>query len=342
MSNLKNYHIAVIGAGVVGLSTAVCIQQSVPESIVTVFADKFGDETLSSGAGGLYRPEISIDSDINKLRKWCRDSMDHFLEILASPDAGKAGVQCVSGYHLTTSEGHVARNSLLEEMAPLYRDLSEKELKLFPSHYKSGVFFSTIIADCRHYLQWLTKKFTDAGGKIEVRHISKISELPKAYDVIVNCTGLGAKNLLSDNMLVPVRGQTIRVKAPWIKHFYYGDEAYIVPGVDYVTLGGVKDYGSWKMEVNPYQKQFIFDKCVELVPSLKNAEVLYDWVGLRPYRFSVRLDANIIQCDGKHYLVVNNYGHGGHGVTLSWGTAKHATELVCKVLQSSEFLISRL
>lgn len=342
MSNSKNYRVCVIGAGVVGLSTAVCIQQSIPESIVTVFADKFGDETLSSGAGGLFRPEISIDFDTNKLRKWCRDSMDHFLEILKSPDASKAGMQCVSGYHLTSSEKHAAQNSFLKEMVPVYRDLSEKELKLFPSQYKNGIFFSTIITDCRYYLPWLTKKFKDAGGKIEIRHISKFSELPENYDVIVNCTGLGARNLLSDDMLIPVRGQTIKVKAPWIKHFYYGDEVYIVPGVDYITLGGVKDFGSWKMQVNPYQKQFIFDKCVELVPSLQNAEVFCDWVGLRPYRPSLRLDTSIIQCDGKYYAVVHNYGHGGHGVTLSWGTAKHATELVRKVLQSPELPISRL
>lgn len=60
--------IAVIGAGVVGLSTAVCLQKEFPSSNVTIIADKVCDDTLSAGAGGLYRPEINIDHNINRLK----------------------------------------------------------------------------------------------------------------------------------------------------------------------------------------------------------------------------------------------------------------------------------
>ena len=47
--------IAVVGAGVVGLSTAVCLQQHLPDVTVTVVADKFTTATTSDGAAGIFR-----------------------------------------------------------------------------------------------------------------------------------------------------------------------------------------------------------------------------------------------------------------------------------------------
>lgn len=330
--------VVVIGAGVVGLSTALCLQKEFPSIKVTVIADKIGDDTLSAGAGGLFRPEINMHHNFKRMKKWCADSLSHFLEIISSADCSEAGMQLVSGYHLSTCNSSLTENPLLEELLPEFRKLSEKELHMFPPHFKYGVFYTTVITDCRYYLSWMKAKFEAVGGKIILKNISSFSEIHDEYKIIVNCTGLGAKQLANDKMLVPIRGQTIKVKAPWIKNFYYGDDAYIIPGLDYVTLGGIKDYGSWNTKINPYQKQFIWDKCTELVPSLKRADIAWEWVGLRPYRPSVRVDVSFHDCNGKLRPVVNNYGHGGHGVTLSWGTAVEATRNVKKLLSKKEFV----
>ncbi|KFM58663.1 D-aspartate oxidase, partial [Stegodyphus mimosarum] len=316
----KQKNIAVIGAGVIGLSTALCLQKEFPSASLSLYADKFNEDTLSAGAGGIFRPELNIDENFERLSKWCEDSFSHFLELAHSPEASKAGIQLVSGYHLSSNSLQI-QNPLLLKLLPECREVQEKELKMFPRHYKYGMFYTTIITDCRYYLPWMKSKFQEANGNIVPKYITNICEIAENHDVVVNCSGLGAKKLLKDNMLIPVRGQTIKVKAPWIKHFYYGDEVYVLPGLDYVTLGGVKDHGSYNMNVSSYQKQFIWDKCTELVPSLKRAEVAWDWVGLRPYRPSVRIDANFIPCNGNYKMVVNNYGHGGHGIALSWGTA---------------------
>ena len=48
--------IAVIGAGIVGLTSAINIQKLMPDAKVTIIADKFEKDTTSYGAGGLYRP----------------------------------------------------------------------------------------------------------------------------------------------------------------------------------------------------------------------------------------------------------------------------------------------
>lgn len=47
--------------------------------------------------------------------------------------------------------------------------------------------------------------------------------IDEGYNFVINCTGFGAKWLCNDNKLVPLRGQVYKVKAPWIKMFYYGD-----------------------------------------------------------------------------------------------------------------------
>lgn len=337
----KSCHIGIIGAGVIGLSTALSISQKVPSAQIHVFADQIGDDTLSAGAGGLFRPETTGYPDKQLLIKWCQSSLAHFYDIFKSPEGSSAGVQLVSGYHLSSNENEI-KNPLLEILLPDCRKLRKEEISLFSTCYKSGIFYTTIIVDCRYYLPWMKSKFEESGGKVTLKHISNLSEISDDFDVLINCAGLRAKNLVTDDLLIPVRGQTIKVKAPWIKHFYYGDDVYVIPGVDYVTLGGIKDYGSWNMKVNTYQKQFIWDKCLELVPSLKKAEIAWDWVGLRPYRPFIRVDANLIQLNGKYKKVINNYGHGGHGVSLSWGTAQETAELVTKILTQQSAVISKL
>ncbi|GFT64008.1 d-aspartate oxidase [Nephila pilipes] len=339
--DLKGKDIAVLGAGIVGLSTALSLQEEFPMANITVFADKFNEETLSSGAGGIFRPDINVHGDEERVRTWCKDSLSHFMDIIKSSNSSQAGIQLISGYHLSSLFPYL-ENKLVEDILPDWRNLNEKDLKLFPVEFKGGQFYTSPVVDCRYYLPWMKTKFEENGGKIIKKHIFTFEEIPDIYCMIVNCTGLGAKSLLQDNMLVPIRGQTIKVKAPWIKHFYYSDDVYIIPGVDYVTLGGVKDYGSWNMKVNKYQQEFIRNTSIELIPSLKNAEVLYDWVGLRPFRPNVRVDAAFVPHHDSYRLIVNNYGHGGHGVALSWGTAQEAKRIVKKILMKQDFPLSKL
>ncbi|XP_015921193.1 D-aspartate oxidase [Parasteatoda tepidariorum] len=336
-------NVAVIGAGVVGLSTALSIQEVFPSFKISIFADKFNEETLSSGAGGIFRPEINVHPDSDRVRKWCLDSLSHFTSILNSREASDAGMELVSGYQLSSTSSH-PQNQFLQDLLTQYQVLDEEEIasKSFPEKFRKGVFFTTIVTDCRYYLPWMKSKFEKAGGEIKRKTLTSLDDIPRHYDIVVNCSGLGAQHLISDDQLVAVRGQTIRVKAPWIKHFYYGDAVYILPGVDYVTLGGIKDYGSYDLEVNNYQRQWILDKCVELVPSLKNAEIVRDWVGLRPHRPSVRVDACFVPSDKNYRMVVNNYGHGGHGVALSWGTAQDVTRIIKKLLSTKDFVASKL
>lgn len=136
--------------------------------------------------------------------------------------------------------------------------------------------------------------------------------------------------MCDDAKLVPIRGQVVKVRAPWIKTAFYADsDTYIIPGFDgTVTLGGTRQYESWNLEPDKYDSLAIRDRCESLVPGLRKAPVVREAVGLRPHRSSVRVEMEIIRDSADNAVrVIHNYGHGGYGVTTSPGTAKHAVEL---------------
>jgi D-aspartate oxidase len=339
--------IVVVGAGIVGLSTAVCLQETLQSIDVTIVADKLLQETLSFGAGGLFRPEANIGASKEGIKEWAKNSYDRFLELVMSSEAGESGMQLVSGYHMSSYSRESLNNEILAELIPDFRDFNENERRLFPNRFKHGVFWTTIITDPRYYMPWLTNRFNTNGGRIVNKHLESLQELEN-YDVIVNCSGLNAKTLVNDWKITAVRGQTVKVKAPWIKHFYFADDAYVIPGRDYVTLGGIKEYGDFNTNLKEYDRQSIWQRCTEVVPSLQKAEVVFEWVGLRPQRQPVRVETELMRNQRNHassdLKVVHNYGHGGHGITLSWGTAKHATNLVKQLLidESSSQISSKL
>lgn len=172
-------------------------------------------------------------------------------------------------------------------------------------------------------------KFLNAGGKVLSRKITNFSELYGSYDIIINCSGLEAKTLCNDRKLMPIRGQLIKVHAPWIKMVYYGDyDTYIVPGFTGVTLGGCRNFESFDTKPNQYDFDSIKTRCEALVPSLKTAKVMEVRVGLRPHRDPVRVEYEFIDTSRGILKVVHNYGHGGYGVTTAPGTAKYAVKLV--------------
>ncbi|XP_076338371.1 D-aspartate oxidase-like [Tachypleus tridentatus] len=337
MASLKvsSPKVAVMGAGIIGLSTALCIKETIPSVDLTLIADKFDNETLSSGAGGLFGPDVSIGPNEEVFRQWCRDSYEHFLSLLLSPDASTTGVIPLSGYDLSTTTEEAVKTDVLVELIPSMRSVTDQELKLFPPEIRAGIFYTSFVVDCRRYLPWLRNRIERKGVKIQCTNIKSFKELAGQFDVLVNCTGLGSKQLFDDKYLTPVRGQVIKVSAPWIKHFYFAEHTYVIPGTDYVTLGGTKELGNWKTDLSCYDRRSIWERCIRLVPSLEKAEILWEWVGLRPFRQPVRVEKETIKLKHGTQKVVHNYGHGSHGIGLSWGTAKHAVVLLQEMLNVS-------
>ncbi|TSO25156.1 D-aspartate oxidase [Bagarius yarrelli] len=300
---MKKVKVAVVGAGVVGLSTAVCISEALPFCTITVLAEKFSPDTTSDIAAGILLPKEIPDSKSN-----------------------------VSRYQLFREVPKITR-PYWADIVFGFRTMTNHEMKRFPnSTYGQAV--TTLKCESIRYLSWLEKRLTKAGGQMKQDKVTDFQQLAQSYDVLVNCSGLGARYLVGDEQVHPVRGQIIKVYGPWLKHFIREAETttYIYPGIDYVTLGGTQQVNDWRLEVDEDDSKDIMQRCSTFVPSLSTAQVLGEKVGLRPGRRNLRLEREWLQVQERMVPLVHNYGHGSWGISLSWGTALEALDLVRKSL----------
>jgi D-amino-acid oxidase len=180
------------------------------------------------------------------------------------------------------------------------------------------------------YLAWLQGRLQALGGTLELRALRSLDEALDAAATVVNCAGLGARELCADARLQPVRGQVVRVAQPGLRRFLvddYGPEGmtYVIPRCGDVVLGGTAEEGAEDLRPDPDAAAAILRRAVVLEPALAGAAVLGTAVGLRPCRDSVRLEPEL---RGPGRRVVHNYGHGGAGVTLSWGCALEVVQRV--------------
>jgi D-amino-acid oxidase len=172
------------------------------------------------------------------------------------------------------------------------------------------------------YLGWLRGRVLALGGTVTRLNLP---ELPHGGDVVVNCAGLGARLLGGDTSVVPVSGQVVYVEQFgldrwWLDTTTPEGPTYVIPRSRDVVVGGTDVEGDWSRTPSPEVAASILERGARLVPELGAARVLRHKVGLRPARPEVRLER-----DGR---VVHCYGHGGAGVTLSWGCADEVAGLV--------------
>lgn len=329
---MSECHIGVFGAGIVGLNTSLQLQQLLRNAHITVIADSFNEETTSDGAAGLFEPANYFAGPTPQItHEWIGESYNIYKNYMNNSGCG---IKEIYGYLLSKHSYEKTRNKFLERLVK-FKEVDADELKSIPHfNWKYGSYFPTLLIESRLFLPWAMKRFISNGGSVKKGRLNRFSETENfgKFDVIVNCTGLGARELCGDERLLPIRGQVFKVDAPWLKNFYYGDKTtYIIPGFTAATLGGVREYASWDREVNKYESQGIWERCTEIVPQLSTAPVIREWVGLRPHRDVVRVEPEIIN----GLKVVHNYGHGGYGVTSAPGTAKTAADYVVDLLRST-------
>uniref|UniRef100_A0A8C3M8G1 D-aspartate oxidase n=1 Tax=Geospiza parvula TaxID=87175 RepID=A0A8C3M8G1_GEOPR len=230
--------VAVVGAGVIGLSTALCITETCPSCSVTVLSDQFSPNTTSDVAAGMLIPHIYPDTPIHRQKQWFQETFTYLFAISNSAQASEAGIHLVSG-------SPKEELPFWSDIVLGFRPMSEAELQKFPQH-RFGQAFTTLKCDCPPYLLWLEKRLKAAGTQMYTRKVADLWELHREYDIVVNCTGMGAHQLVGDKQLFPVRGQVLKVHAPWVTQFIRDGDGltYIYPGIHRVTLGGTREKGS--------------------------------------------------------------------------------------------------
>jgi D-amino-acid oxidase len=177
------------------------------------------------------------------------------------------------------------------------------------------------------YLPWLREACTAAGVEIQLQRVADLAEVPG--DVVVLAAGLGSGPLVGDDTGVAVQGQVVRLADPGLTGWLLDEDnpaglTYVVPRGDDVVCGGTAVEGATGTEPDPAVERAVLDRVSALVPELRGAPVLSRAVGLRPGRPTVRIE----RLDVGGRPVVTCYGHGGAGVTLSWGCARDVAALV--------------
>lgn len=311
--------IAIIGCGVSGLSCGVRLLEA--GYAATIYARDLPPHTTSNIAAAIWYPYKAYPED--KVMAWGQHTFDVLTELADQPQTGVGIAETIEVLR------QPAPDPWWRACVQQFRRATAAEL---PAGYVDGYVFSTPVIEMPVYLPWLMQRFQDLGGTIVQRELGTPAEVPPEHSLIVNCTGLGARSLVHDAALFPIRGQIVRVSAPSVQQAWLdeGDAdhpamSYIVPRSHDCILGGTAADHDWNLAPDSAISAAIWERCVALLPELHAAAELEVLVGLRPGRHAVRLDAERLD-DGRS--VVHNYGHGGAGVTLSWGCAADVVQLV--------------
>ncbi|XP_055890821.1 D-aspartate oxidase-like [Biomphalaria glabrata] len=332
--------LGIIGSGIVGLSTALNVQKLLPKAKVTIIADKFGKDTTSHGAAGFFRPYLHdfVPEDQNMTQQWYRDSWHFYSRLAQSSLADETGQTLVSGL-VVYNKPQDEQYSFLSSLETDFHQVTDSYLKHRNLNYKYGYSFTTVVTQMPKFLAWLVRKFCSSEGIIQKRTVQKLSDLIGELDVVVNCSGLRAKELADDQDIKPVRGHVVMVSAPWIKHFFLSDDGvYLVPHDNKLIIGGTKELGNYSVTPDSVTRNTIIQKAVALFPQLKDARVIDEWVGLRPSRQKLRFEVECLKDQQNRALhVLHNYGHGGHGISLGWGSGIAAAKTVQDLIGSNHF-----
>ena len=311
--------VLVVGGGVAGLTTAWCLLAAGVR--VRLAARAFVAGTTSTVAGAFWYPYRAYPED--KVARWGFTGYQRFADLAATaPEAGILARQATELFPTPTPAPTWAR--ALPDFLLLGPDA-------LPPGFVSGHRFTTHVVETAIYLPWLLRQVEAAGATLTTRTFTTLDEALAECPRVINCAGLGARELAPDPTLQAVRGQIVRVKNPGISRVWIDDHSghgitYVVPRSQDVILGGTADEGEEDTTPDEARARQIVARCARLEPALAAAEVQSIGVGLRPVRPAVRIEIEP-RAGG---TVVHNYGHGGAGVTLSWGCAEAAAELVLR------------
>lgn len=329
------HRVAIVGAGVSGLTCGVVFAEGGHRT--AIFAKEIGQQTTSGAAAALWFPYDVEPAD--KVIPWALKTYRTLIDLARNPDSG---VSTIELYQFSRTEEIqipdwaiplgartvVPSPSTSFRKSSVERGANGSERITSLDTFKSGFSLRVPLMDTTIYLDYLAKRFVDAGGSIAANtHLAKLEEVDQQFGLVINCAGIGARELVCDVDLEPHRGQVAIV--PRIKYLSYAvvcDDAplmYAIPRRNDCVFGGTNDLSD-DLIVDSVTTARIVAGCSREL-QIHKPNVLAERVGLRPFRKSgVRLE-RVHLSDGR--TVVHNYGHGGAGFTLSWGSAGEVFEL---------------
>ncbi|MDQ0733492.1 FAD-dependent oxidoreductase [Arthrobacter sp. B1I2] len=331
--------VTVIGGGVTGLTTAIRLREAGHE--VTVAAKDYLAGTTSWVATAIWHLFwVEVDE---RVERWSVTALDELIRLSRIEETGVTlvrGIECVRETSPDAEDFVQGRTGAAwQHIVPSYEALTLEELKgRLPWDYPletmlGGYIIEVPIADMSVYLPYLMKRLEHLGVRLESDTFENFSEVEERFpaDWYINCTGLGSATLAGDSTLRGIKGQIVRVTHDGSITEYIADDfsprgmTYILPRGQDIVLGGSEDTDCDDSNIDDQLAASILARCAALVPDIANATVLEHLAGLRPYRPSIRLEF-----DPDVSNLIHNYGHGGSGVSLSWGCSAEVVEMVGK------------
>ncbi|KAJ4397282.1 hypothetical protein N0V93_001506 [Gnomoniopsis smithogilvyi] len=343
--------VVVIGAGVIGLSSALELQSA--GHTVTILAKDFPQPF------GLIDPKKQIDFTSpwgGAHNRWVppagkeNDERDHELALATfqrMKALGKtnpeAGITFMKGIEYLEKPGPEYR-ALVRESGPGcakslgvegFRVLSKEEVP--DEKVELGIEYDTWCVNPMVYCSWLLNRFVYRGGKVvkrQVRDPKEVFEMDDLgrIDVVVNASGQG----FGDEKVFITRGQTCLVantcEATVTRQNADGSWTFCVPRnfEGGTVIGGTKEPDNWDPNPSLQVRETLIRKFLATYPSIADqsgsVRVLKDVVGRRPTRHGgARLEKESV---GQSRSVVHAYGLGGRGYEMSWGVAETVSKLV--------------
>jgi glycine/D-amino acid oxidase-like deaminating enzyme len=238
--------VAVLGAGVMGLSTARLVQEAGFQ--VSIYAKALPPDTTSNTAGGQFHPfgHFRRSAVTPEWRAQFIAAVDYSwrrFQIMVGDDYGIRWLP-------TYADRETPEEQLLPTFPPHNRQLRPDE---HPFPWPSVISYDTMYVETGRYLRQMLRDVQVAGGTIRVREFATqadIAALPER--LVFNCTGLGSRTLFNDEELRPARGQlAILLPQPEISYAFTGGDGYMFPRPDGIILGGTFELDEWDTTPEP-------------------------------------------------------------------------------------------
>ena len=273
--------VLVVGAGASGLTTGLRLAQRGLR--VRIRAEKAPAETNSAAAGAIWDP---IYAEHPRVGVWAATSYEVFARMATERFPG---VRLVAGVE-AAREPMVSPDWALG--LPGFRECGPAEL---PAGFVHGWRYRAPIIDMPPYLAALEAMVRAYGAQLEFGH--RLASLAEAdAPLVVNCSGPGARELVPDPTVRPVRGQLVLVENPGLREFFAEHSAglnemiYLLPQGDVLLLGGSAEEGITDPEPDPVVAEAIVKRCGDIFPQIRRAPILGHRAGIRPARPMIRLE----------------------------------------------------
>ncbi len=304
-----------------GLTTAVVFAEQGWRT--AIFAAETGPATNSGAAAAIWYPYDTAGDDA--VIGWALSTYRELVELSRQPRTGVF----MMGLRNFSRTGEIRMPAWAGALGG--RLLQPNELTLvsrqIPAQFSSGFALPVPVMDTTRYLAYLEQRLREAGGSMTGNLLfDRLDEVEREFELVINCSGIGAKTLVSDADLEPHRGQVAVVPKFDLPCAVVCDDPplmYAIPRTIDCVFGGTNELSD-NREPDPLATARIVSECSRVL-NIGEPEVIAAHVGLRPYRKGgVRLCRDRLD-DGR--AVIHNYGHGGSGFTLSWGCARDAYKL---------------